>query len=442
MRHLPLVVFLACQSHGGDASISSSSSSSSLSAKAPPPPPWQQDQQLSQSTSSLSTASSVREAAFYSDLPPTVFNPSGRLVSLESAVQKLSDPLDPSGSLVVAIHCRQGMAVVASVPQSPYLYDPAAVSASAESSNTSASAIPNEASDERNTTTLTSSSTSEDNVASAQSSATGSERSRSDDRPLLELFKSPTIDAGASDETSLLVPIYPPPLPFCVMGSALLGAVGGSASDGLVLRTRLQRMAHELREDGEESGGGEFMARTVARRLADSFHARTLREASDRDGNAHRILACGAIVCDSRELWRVDPSGQFYRCRAAVAGRASPLAETVLIEALLDRRMKAAGADGASEEAAAGVAGYHGRHIKQDLLDLTLHDALEVATLTVRKTLQKAAPSANRRGGEAERDGAIRILGMTLPIDSASTTEWHDEDRLADILRKLEELEA
>jgi 20S proteasome alpha/beta subunit len=416
--------------------------------KAPPSPPWQQDDQQQSTSSSLSTASSVREAAFYSDLPPTVFNPSGRLVSLESAVQKLSDPLDPSGSLVVAIHCRQGMVVVASVPRSPYLYDPAAASASAESSNTSASAISNEASDEINTTTATNSSTSEDNVASAQSSATGSERSRRDgnDRPLLELFKAPTIDAGASDEKPSMLPIYPPPLPFCVMGSALLGAVGGSASDGLVLRTRLQRMAHELREDGEESGGGEFMARTVARRLADSFHARTLREASDRDGNAHRILACGAIVCDSRELWRVDPSGQFYRCRAAVAGRASPLAETVLMEALLDRRKKATGADGASEEAATnaetGFAGYHGRHIKQDLLDLTLHEALAVATLTVRKTLQKAVPSANRRGGEAERDGAIRILGMTLPIDSASTTEWHDEDRLADILRKLEELEA
>jgi 20S proteasome alpha/beta subunit len=449
MRHPPLVVILACWSHRSDASISSSV----VNAKAqPPPPPRQQDLQSTSSLLSSSASSSIREEAFYSDLPPTVFNPSGRLVSLESAVQRLSDPLNPSGSLVVAIHCHQGMAIVASLPRSPNLYDPPPPhhnDASAASNITSV-----------NDTTIAGNSSTTTNTSTA---AGGDGRNKDDiQEPLLVLFKSPLRNAGAAaydnknNNKSLVPTINPPPLPFCVMGSTLLGAVGGAASDGLVLKTRLQRMAHELRADGEDiDGGGKgqqqqqpFVARNVARRLADSFHARTLREA-DRDGNAHRILACGAVLCDPRELWRVDPSGQFYRCRAAVAGRASALAESVLVEMLkarCARRKKTLGGDGSSEEAAAnvdpGVDRYHGRQVRQDLVDLTLEEALAVATQTIRTTLQRPIPSSIRQGGEAGSDGVIRILGMTLSKDSVATTEWHDEDRLADMVRKLEELKA
>jgi hypothetical protein len=201
-----------------------------------------------------------------------------------------------------------------------------------------------------------------------------------------------------------------------------------------------------LTEEGKDSNNGSSWPGTW--RGADSFHARTLREA-DRDGNAHRILACGAVLCDQGELWRVDPSGQFYRCRAAVAGRASALAETVLVEVLkarCARRKKMFGDDGSSDEAAAnvdpGVDRYHGRQVRQDLVDLTLEEALAVATQTIRTTLPRPTPSSIRQGGEAESDGAVRILGMTLSKDSVATTEWHDEDRLADIVRKVEELKA
>lgn len=42
-----------------------------------------------------------------------------------------------------------------------------------------------------------------------------------------------------------------------------------------------------------------------------------------------------ALVWDSSSIWRVDPSGQFWKCRAAAIGRSRPKVEALLVKGLL-----------------------------------------------------------------------------------------------------------
>lgn len=43
------------------------------------------------------------------------------------------------------------------------------------------------------------------------------------------------------------------------------------------------------------------------------------------------------MVMGQNELWRIDPTGQFWNCHAAVVGRQSDKAEEALVTKLLDR---------------------------------------------------------------------------------------------------------
>jgi hypothetical protein len=67
-----------------------------------------------------------RSMDMFADLPPTCFAPNGRLPAVERILQRtLGDTDAPPSSdtnLVVALQCRDGIAVVSTVPQSPYLY--------------------------------------------------------------------------------------------------------------------------------------------------------------------------------------------------------------------------------------------------------------------------------------------------------------------------------
>ena len=69
-------------------------------------------------------------------------------------------------------------------------------------------------------------------------------------------------------------------------------------------------------------------------------------------------------------LWQVLPTGAFYKCRAAVAGRGAATAEQKLLEALRDDSQ-----DG------------RGTPARQRLAELTVNEALELAARIVRDTL-------------------------------------------------------
>lgn len=53
-----------------------------------------------------------------------------------------------------------------------------------------------------------------------------------------------------------------------------------------------------------------------------------------------RAFQSAAVVLGHRQLWRIDPTGQFWNCHAAVVGRESDRAEEEVVTKLLER-MKA-----------------------------------------------------------------------------------------------------
>lgn len=75
------------------------------------------------SVSSTSGSTSVAEQVRFSQLPPTVFAPSGRLHRVERVCQETTDSLDITSPLVVAMKCEGGkkLVLVCTSPLSPYL---------------------------------------------------------------------------------------------------------------------------------------------------------------------------------------------------------------------------------------------------------------------------------------------------------------------------------
>ena len=211
------------------------------------------------------TSSNVLQESLYNDLPPTVFAPSGRLFSIERMMQAVSNPQDPSSNLVIAIHCKEGIVVVSTEPQSPYLHRYR----------------------ENNTTTT------------ASEAAQNSSRT-----PLLLL-----------DEDSWI-----PPAPFSRLSSHLWGVTAGNAVDSQILRRKLQLHAEAFREALEDC-----QPHIMARRLADNL------QLSTQQAGKGRILACSAVLVSEDQIWRVDPTGQFWKCRAVVVGRGSVKAEQELL---------------------------------------------------------------------------------------------------------------
>jgi len=218
----------------------------------------------------------IVEESLYADLPTNVFAPSGRLLSVERILPLTTTMADTSSNLVVAIHCRDGVAVVASLPRSPYMYDPTHPKIT-NSSNTTA----------------------------------GNESTP----PSLRIF----------DETSAE---YSWNAPFCRLSTGLCGITGGNAIDSQILIDTLYDYAQGAREAMEAD---IFSSRVLARRLADRLQVKT------QQAGKGRLLASVAIIVDVHEVWRVDPTGQFYKCRATAAGRGAREAEHALIKELCRR---------------------------------------------------------------------------------------------------------
>jgi 20S proteasome alpha/beta subunit len=368
------------------------------------PSPW-----LGGAVNRAPSVTAAEEESIYADLPPTVFSPSGRLVAVERAVPRVTLPADRSSSLVVSIRCRHGTVVVSSLPKSPYLYDPR----NTENNGTATTGTPN-------------------------STPANVTQSTTADVPLAILFNT-------SDSESWNRGL---PLPFCRLAPQLFGIAAGNAADAQLVRHRLLRIAHGFFLDGHASS---IPARAVARQWADECHYRTLQDGSDDA----RILACSSILFDSQELWRVEPPGQFYLCRAAAAGRDAPRAEKLLVEALTRRAADSQknltgdsetdGLDGSHSTSSTGDnssqlsahsadGSVSGSRIRQVILELTFDEALAIACQTILATLQRdTTTTGGRVDADGGRDPAVRVLGLSLGDDNV---EWHDQDRLLHLIEQ------
>ena len=224
----------------------------------------------------------VRQESLYRSLPRTVFAPGGRLYSVEASLRAVSDPDVDCSNLVVALPYQEGVVVVTTNPASPYLYH----------------------------------------------------KNNNDTYPSLMLSSSSSNNNTGSSLSFL----------FGQLDHNLWGIAAGSLVDGQVLlRHRMFVTAHQLRQQQQQQQ--RVTAAPMARSLADAAQSQTQRASSDG-----RLLECSAVlVCCSdhhhagystsnSSIWRVDPSGQFWKCHAVVVGRgATPRVEQDLLERLLRR---------------------------------------------------------------------------------------------------------
>lgn len=197
-------------------------------------------------------------------LPPTAFAPGGRLTSVELAAQ--AGLLDsPSNNLVAAVLCQEGVVVVATLPESPYL--PRRYVATTSGNNT--------------------------NVTLA----------------LAPLLVPETFGVARA--------------PFLRLSTNMWAVTAGNHIDSQLLRLKLHRVAESMRE--EDQGDRPDI---LARKLADNMQILT------QELGHGRILAACAVIFTNGEIWRVDPTGQFWKCQGTVVGRNCFAAESKMLNNL------------------------------------------------------------------------------------------------------------
>jgi len=208
------------------------------------------------------------DAARHSDLSPSMFAPGGRLYSVELMAHAGIAAEDGSNNLVAAVLCEEGVVVVASLPESPYL--------------------------PRNLTQI---------------------NNEGDKNGTLATF------------VPLLVPEHGVPRPpFLRLSTDMWAVTAGNSVDSQLLRLKLHRLAESIREEDQSD-----RADVLARRLADNLQLLTQQEGHGR------ILAAYAVIFTDKEIWRVDPTGQFWKCHATLIGRDCTSAESKFLSKIEKR---------------------------------------------------------------------------------------------------------
>jgi len=428
----------------GAAASARASSSPSTTA------PWQDPDLLGGSGAIGAGPGWREEERLYADLPHNVFDPSGRLRLVEKILPLSQLPSDPSGTLVIAIRCRDGgIAVVSSLPRSPYLYDPPPPSGN-------------------NATTTTTTTNTTTNAASTPSNSTATENYT---QPLLL-----SDDDGDGDEQ---IPkfLMLSTTPFCRLTSRLFGVSAGNAVDSQWLRTSMFDASRRARRSSAASAAEDddspWSARVAARYLADAFQRSTQDLSAGGNG---RLLASSAVLVGcgpspssssenggtAGEIWRVDPTGDFYRCRVAVAGRAAGRAESELLRMLREKirrteqRQKGndddaqQGGDDPTKEGEERSEPLIGRRAVRDQLSvLQEEEALALAAKAILSTLEALEGKEER--GHAN-NSAVRIRGFcTRPTTvnnddddvggvrskrSSPVLRWYSQNDLSELVRK------
>jgi len=391
MRSSPFSVALLLALLAFAAFASSSSSSTGGAA------PWQDP--------SLGGTNYAVES-LYDELPPNTFDASGRLPVVERILPASQDPRDPTSNLVVAIRCRRGQIVAAtSLPTSPYLPD-----------------------DDSNNRT---GSNSESKVEGAHP------------QPLRIIYDDDDIYFSSSPFCALAKPSLSSMSSFGVGngGAAVLfGVSAGNAVDSQQVREIMTEIAEASREAEEETT--VMLGRVVARRLADQCYQVRTQHA----GKGRLLASAAVIMCyadgdedngdGASELWRVDPTGDFYRCRVAVSGRAAPIAETRLHRILENeiRRKRQSGDDAAAAEASTRrTVPIRPSTIRKFVSELSADEALGLASRAVLSTLESVQERQRRRGDLGNRafalSTAVRIRGLRIG-GVKNGIRWYGEDEL------------
>jgi hypothetical protein len=71
----------------------------------------------------------------------------------------------------------------------------------------------------------------------------------------------------------------------------------------------------------------ECSASAIARAVADQ-----LQKPTQTNSNENKLLASTGLILGNRDVWRIDPTGQFWKCHAAVAGADAYRVEELLYD--------------------------------------------------------------------------------------------------------------
>lgn len=303
-----------------------------------------------------SNAASTLDKEMYSNLTPMIFAPGGRLFSVEKALESVNAD-HPANNLVIAIRCQEGTVVVTSEVHSAYILTTNATESSVDEGESSPSSFP-----------------------------------------------------------SLLLPdtgVARPP--FARLATNLWGVTGGIAVDAQLLRLQLHNVAENMRfaQDAED----DSLARpsTVARRLADRRQRATQQRSDDDDDVG--LLNATALVFHQDDLWRVDPTGQFYQCQAALVGRRAHVAEADLIRQLSERIHNGEQEPDKLENNAS--------KLQECVSALSSDDALRLAADCVRNALMTKAPTTSP---------PTKALSMRALILHNGAFKWMNNDEIQDVM--------
>lgn len=139
--------------------------------------------------------------------------------------------------------------------------------------------------------------------------------------------QSPHLDVDNCTDTGSL--LFPPSSNFQV-GPQVYATTAGNAADSQILRDKVLQISFMLWE--RASGGlgtGAILPLPpshLARHVADHLQRPTQQVSSGK------ILASQVLVWDASSIWRVDPSGQFWKCRVAAIGRSHHTVEAAFVE--------------------------------------------------------------------------------------------------------------
>lgn len=315
------------------------------------------------------TTTITRADSEFSDLSPSIFAPGGRLFSVERTLQAVNLD-DPMHNLVIAIQCRDGIVVVTSQVVSPYLL----------------------------TTNLT----------------TSAAKTQGDSN------ETTTSSTSFSSFPSLLLPdtgVARPP--FCRLSTRLWGITAGNAADAQLLRLQMHGVAESIRMDDNDYDDN-LLARQVARSLADRRQLAT--QQADEDG----LLNATAVVFDAHdnELWRVEPTGQFFACQAAIVGRKAHVAEADLLMKLSNKIHGNQHNDKTDQQQETETEELikDPQLLQQYLASLSREDTLKMAVECIRNTFATKKTSV-----AAPAPMPISLKALLLHDDKA---EWMSEEEL------------
>lgn len=100
---------------------------------------------------------------------------------------------------------------------------------------------------------------------------------------------------------------------------AVLAVVAGTEVDQILLRALILDIAQRSFMERNSAG-------STARRIADELQLRTQAQAEGR------VLVAATLLFDSKNVWKIDASGQFWKLQAAAIGKHSVEIEKAILE--------------------------------------------------------------------------------------------------------------